>query len=151
HAGKPRTRPARAQRGRAADSGGAANSVSASRQLVANDCRTHCARSRVLPIAHANARVMPGTLILTNFAIVVIGASSGGVAAMRKLVAKLDPKSPAAYLVAMHVGPYYSRLASILSAAGPLPAEPAQQDGTIVPGRIFVPPPDHHLLLNRDG
>jgi hypothetical protein len=38
-------------------------------------------------MAHAALRVMPRTLILANFAIVVIGASVGGVAAMRKLVA----------------------------------------------------------------
>jgi len=88
---------------------------------------------------------------LTNFAIVVIGASSGGVAAMRQLVAKLDPKSPAAYFVVMHIGALHSRLASILSAAGPLPAAPAKRAGAIVPGRIFIAPPDYHLLINREG
>jgi two-component system chemotaxis response regulator CheB len=88
------------------------------------------------------------TLILTNFAIVVIGASVGGVAAMQKLVAGLDPKSPAAYFVVLHIGARESRLASILTAAGPLPAELAQDGGRIGPGRIFIAPPDQHLLLD---
>src|SRR5215475_8315165 len=67
--------------------------------------------------------VIPRTLILANFAIVVIGASVGGVAAMQKLVAGLDSRSPASYFVVVHIGPRESRLASILTAAGPLPAE----------------------------
>lgn len=86
---------------------------------------------------------------MNNFAIVVIGASVGGVTAMRKLVAKLDAQAPIAYFVVLHIGPRENRLASILSAAGPLPAEPARHGGAIVPGCIFIAPPDHHLLLDR--
>jgi len=92
--------------------------------------------------------VIPRTLILANFAIVVIGASVGGVAAMQKLVAGLDPRSPAAYFVVLHIGARESRLASILTAAGPLPAETAQDHQAVSPGRIFIAPSDRHLLLN---
>jgi two-component system chemotaxis response regulator CheB len=100
-------------------------------------------------MAHTEFRVMPRTLILTNFAVVVIGASAGGLEAMRKLVAKLDPKWPAAYFLAIHVGPNESRLAAILSTAGSLPVERARHGGAITPGRMFVAPPDRHLLLDR--
>jgi two-component system chemotaxis response regulator CheB len=92
---------------------------------------------------------MPRTLILTNFAIVVIGASAGGLEAMRKLVTKLDPKSPAAYFLAMHVGPNESMLASILNTGASLPVERARDGAAIASGRMFVAPPDHHLLLDR--
>src|SRR5262249_56764348 len=92
---------------------------------------------------------MPRTLILANFAIVVIGASVGGVAAMQKLVAGLDPNSPATYFVALHVGAHDGQLVSILSAAGPLPTEHARHGDAIRPGHIYVAPPDHHLLLER--
>jgi two-component system, chemotaxis family, protein-glutamate methylesterase/glutaminase len=86
---------------------------------------------------------------VTNFAIVVIGASAGGVPAMRKVVSRLDPEAPAAYFVAMHIGPSESRLPWILNAAGLLPAEAAQDGAAITPGRIFVAPPDHHLLIEH--
>lgn len=43
-----------------------------------------------------------------------------------------------------------SRLASILSRAGSLPARQASNGERIEPGRIYVPPPDRHLLL-EDG
>src|SRR5262249_22223768 len=109
----------------------------------------HFPSAGVVLTAHSEFRVMPRTLILSNFAVVVIGASAGGVEAMRKLVAKLDPKWPAAYFLAIHVGPNESRLAAILSAAGPLPVERARHGGSITPGRMFVAPPDHHLLLAR--
>ena len=59
---------------------------------------------------------------MNNFAIVVIGASVGGVTAMRKLVAKLDAQAPIAYFVVLHIGPRENRLASILSAAGLVPS-----------------------------
>jgi two-component system chemotaxis response regulator CheB len=113
--------------------------------------KAHFPKLRVVLTAHLALRVMPGTLILTNFAIVVIGASVGGVEAMRKLVARLDPEAPAAYFVALHVGPNESMLPSILNTAGLLPAQAARHGGAITPGRIFVAPADHHLLLEPAG
>src|SRR5262249_43568500 len=48
------------------------------------------------------------------------------------------------------IGARQSSLASILGAAGPLPAQQARQGDAIIPGRIFIAPPDHHLLITRD-
>jgi two-component system chemotaxis response regulator CheB len=42
-------------------------------------------------------------------------------------------------------------LAQILGRAGPLPAAPANDDDEIVPRRILVAAPDHHLLLSARG
>jgi two-component system chemotaxis response regulator CheB len=82
--------------------------------------------------------------------IVVVGASAGGIPALTALVAGLPADFPAALVVAVHIQPYaVSRLPEILTRAGPLPAAHAIHGAEIVPGRIYVAPPDRHLLVRR--
>jgi len=82
-----------------------------------------------------------------QFAIVVIGASLGGVEALQKLVAGLAPDMPAAFLAVQHVGANRSHLPELLSNVGSLPAFHAQSGDLIWPGRIYIAPPDHHLSV----
>jgi two-component system chemotaxis response regulator CheB len=82
--------------------------------------------------------------------IVVIGASAGGVSALRSLVASLPADFPAVVFVVLHVGAHASVLPAILAAAGPNVAAHARHGDPIRPGRILVAPPDHHLLLEDD-
>jgi two-component system chemotaxis response regulator CheB len=83
--------------------------------------------------------------------VVALGASAGGVEALRAVVAGLPPGYPGSVLVVLHVprdAP--SALASILDRSGPLPAAPAVDGERRKPGRIYVAPNDHHLLLLDD-
>lgn len=82
--------------------------------------------------------------------IVVVGASAGGVRALRELAAALPADFPAALCVVLHVGAFKSNLPELLEAVGPLPAAHAVTGEPLRPGRILVAPPDHHLLL-QDG
>jgi two-component system chemotaxis response regulator CheB len=83
--------------------------------------------------------------------VVAIGASAGGVEALRSLVGSLPADFPAAVLVTMHLAPASpSALARILDRAGPLPVVPAAHGAKLIPGSIHVAPPDHHLLT-EDG
>ena len=79
--------------------------------------------------------------------IVVIGASRGGVSAMRHLVSRLPEGFPAPVLVVLHIGDNPSILPQLLSRAGSLPARHAQDGQPLEDGVIFVAPPDHHLLI----
>jgi two-component system chemotaxis response regulator CheB len=88
-------------------------------------------------------------LILGQFAIMVIGASFGGVEALQKLAAGLPAGIPAALFVVQHIGNNPSQLPELLARVGPLPAVHAIQGQAVRPGRIYVAPPDHHLLLER--
>ena len=82
--------------------------------------------------------------------IVVVGTSAGGVEALTALVHELPPDLPAAAFVVLHVPPYaVSRLPQILNRSGPVPAAHAEHGDRIVPGRIYVAPPDRHLLVRR--
>jgi two-component system, chemotaxis family, protein-glutamate methylesterase/glutaminase len=83
--------------------------------------------------------------------IIVVGASAGGVEALRVLVGKLPGDLPAAVLVVLHVSPEHkSILPRILTGAGPLPAEHAKDGELLEPGRIYVAPPDRHMVVD-DG
>ena len=85
---------------------------------------------------------------MTHRDIVVIGASAGGIQALTTLVAGLPRDFPASLLVVVHIPPYaVSRLPEILSRSGPLPATHAQHGEVLEPGRIYVAPPDRHLLV----
>jgi len=54
-------------------------------------------------------------------------------------------------LTVLHLPPGgTSALADILDRAGPLPAAPARHGEPIEPGRVYVGPPDHHLLVQDD-
>jgi two-component system, chemotaxis family, protein-glutamate methylesterase/glutaminase len=79
---------------------------------------------------------------------VVVGASAGGVEALVRFVASLPPSFPAAVLVVLHVSATgTSVLASILARAGRLPVATAQDGEALAAGRLYVAPPDHHLLV----
>ncbi len=80
--------------------------------------------------------------------IVVVGTSAGGVEALRALVGGLPKDFPGAVFVVMHTAPDSPGvLAQILDRSGPLPASNAVNRERIAPGRVYVAPPDNHLLL----
>jgi two-component system chemotaxis response regulator CheB len=82
--------------------------------------------------------------------VVVIGASAGGVQPLKEVIGGLPPDLEAAVAVVLHVPATGSRLPKILSASGQLPATHATDGDELTPGRIYVAPPDRHLLLRGD-
>ncbi|WP_375445966.1 chemotaxis protein CheB [uncultured Fibrella sp.] len=83
--------------------------------------------------------------------IVVIGASAGGIYALRELVAALPADFPASLFVVQHVSADSpSRLPEILNYAGKLKAIHPTDGESIQQGYIYIAPPDHHLLLEHD-
>jgi two-component system chemotaxis response regulator CheB len=79
--------------------------------------------------------------------VVAIGASAGGIQVLLDLVQELPEDFAAAMLVVVHIGTRKSMLPQLLDRAGPLPAAFAQDGESIVPGRIYLAPPDLHLLV----
>jgi two-component system, chemotaxis family, protein-glutamate methylesterase/glutaminase len=83
--------------------------------------------------------------------IVVIGASAGGVEALQQLAHALPANLPAPVFVVLHVhARSKSVLPEILSSAGPLPAVHAVDGARIEDARIYIAPPDHHLIIERE-
>jgi len=80
--------------------------------------------------------------------IIVIGASSGGIEALRVLTGALSADLPASLFVVTHTAPESpALLAEILEHLGKLPATTAKDGEHIRPGTIYVAPPDRHLLV----
>lgn len=77
---------------------------------------------------------------------IVIGASAGGIEALKILVAQL----PASLFIVQHLFPTSrSTLPEILRRWGPLPARYATEGMRIELATMYVAPPDHHLLLSQ--
>lgn len=84
--------------------------------------------------------------------IVVIGASAGGIDALKILVAALPKNLKAAIFITLHVAPYSDGiLPEILGRAGVMSASNARDWEPIEHGRLYIAPPDYHLLFEKEG
>lgn len=80
--------------------------------------------------------------------IIVIGGSAGSIDALQTIVSGLPRDLPAAVCVVVHTAPYMpSRLPELLRRSGPLDAAAAVDGAPLERGRIYVAPPDTHLLI----
>lgn len=87
---------------------------------------------------------------MVNRDIIAIGASAGGVEALMKLAADLPANLPASIFIVQHVAPQYpSAMAELLARSGPLPVETAVDRPEFQKGRMYVAPPDRHLMIDR--
>lgn len=84
-------------------------------------------------------------------AIVVIGASAGGLDALARLIEQLPAGFPAAVFVVQHMAADATGdvLVEALGKRGNLICRHARDGETIESGRIYVSPSDHHLLVEK--
>ncbi|MGY1802369.1 chemotaxis protein CheB [Blastococcus sp. SYSU D00922] len=83
--------------------------------------------------------------------LVVVGASAGGVEALRQVLGGLPPDFPAAVLVVLHMpSSARSALPAILDRVCALPVRPAADGDRLEPGTVLVAVPDRHLMV-EDG
>ena len=86
-----------------------------------------------------------------DVSVIVIGTSAGGVQALKTLFRDLPGDLPAAILIVLHVNPMSaSHLPEILNSVGPLRAHHVEGPEPIEAGRVYVAPPNRHLVL-EDG
>jgi two-component system, chemotaxis family, protein-glutamate methylesterase/glutaminase len=83
--------------------------------------------------------------------IVVVGASAGGIQALKRLAAGLPEDFPASMFIVLHMASdRTSILPQILSKETKLPVTFAQEKEPIRAGHIFIAPPNYHLLIEQD-
>ncbi|NUR76213.1 MAG: chemotaxis protein CheB [Thermoleophilia bacterium] len=85
--------------------------------------------------------------------LVAIGASWGGLDALRTILHGLPPSLDAAVVVAQHRSPESHRTAfrDLLGAATSLRVCEAGDKDELRPGTVYLAPPDYHLLVDQGG
>jgi two-component system chemotaxis response regulator CheB len=83
--------------------------------------------------------------------IIVVGASMGGVEALRRLLSRLPADLPASLFVALHTADHHpDMLAQVLGNGSSLPVATAIEGERFSPGRVYLAPPDRHLIVGHD-
>jgi len=82
--------------------------------------------------------------------VIVIGASSGGVEILLGLASELPADFQAPVFVCIHTSPdFLNPLPDLLTNRGPLPAVHPLHGDRVLPGHIYIAPPDNHLLVRQ--
>ncbi len=82
------------------------------------------------------------------FPVVGIGASAGGIDAMRKLLPAIDPDCGMAFVVVQHLDPdHKSLLSEVLARGTPLPVATIVNDTEVEPNHIYVIPSGAGLTI----
>ena len=82
--------------------------------------------------------------------VVVVGGSAGAVDAVRTMLAGLPHDFDASVLVVIHIPPSSpARLAEILQRDCALEVRRATGDEPLQAGRVYIAPPDRHLVVKR--
>ena len=86
---------------------------------------------------------------MSQYDIVAIGASAGGLVALSTVLSGLSPDLPASVLVVQHLLPTReSKLAEILAKRCRIRVKEAELGDTILPSFVYIAPPNRHLLAS---
>lgn len=87
-----------------------------------------------------------------RFRLIVVGVSTGGVAALKLLLGGLPADFPLPLLVVSHISPEADDgLAVLLDACCPLRVKEADEREMASAGTAYLAPANYHLLVGRDG
>jgi two-component system chemotaxis response regulator CheB len=87
-----------------------------------------------------------------QFDIVAMAASAGGLAALSKVLSLLPGDFRVPVVIVEHLDPRRrSLMAEILSRRISLPATEAMAGEHLEPRRVYIAPPDNHLLIDSEG
>src|SRR5260370_8692275 len=86
------------------------------------------------------------------FEIVAVAASAGGLTALSTVLGGLPRTFGATIVAVQHLDPRHrSLMAEIIGRRSFLPVHQAVAGSHVQRGHVYLAPPDHHLLINRDG
>ncbi len=82
---------------------------------------------------------------------VVVGASAGGLYALKKLLPALPASFPCAMLIVQHMSPHSDNyMVRMLNELSSITVKEADEKEPIQPGTVYIAPPDYHLLVEAD-
>lgn len=87
-----------------------------------------------------------------RFRAIVLGVSTGGVDALKRLLSPLSEDFPLPLLVVIHMGADSGDgLARLLNELMPIEVKEADEGEIIRPGTVYLAPANYHLLLEPNG
>jgi two-component system chemotaxis response regulator CheB len=99
----------------------------------------------------AKARQRADAMLRTTEKVVAIGASTGGTEALRVLLEALPPDAPGIVIV-QHMPENFTRaFAQRLDTICRVSVKEAENNDTVLRGRVLIAPGNRHLLLKRSG
>jgi two-component system CheB/CheR fusion protein len=101
----------------------------------------------------SDAKQVPAnkSVVEDDFLIVGLGASAGGIQALKDFFAQVPKDSGIAYVVILHMSPAHeSRLAEVLQTAAQIPVTQVKHRIKVVPNHVYVIPPNQNLAMT-DG
>ncbi|MGI4869666.1 MAG: CheR family methyltransferase [Janthinobacterium lividum] len=86
-----------------------------------------------------------------GFLLVGLGASAGGIQALREFFQHVAEDSGIAYVVILHLSPDHdSQLAQVLQTVSCIPVMQVTEKVRIAPNHVYVVPPNRHLMMEDD-
>lgn len=83
-------------------------------------------------------------------AIIAIGASAGGIQAIRAVLEPLRTDLTCPVVIVLHLAPQYdSHAAEVLARTTHLTVQQARHNDLLQPGVVYIAPPDFHLNVNH--
>jgi two-component system chemotaxis response regulator CheB len=84
-----------------------------------------------------------------GYRLIVVGVSAGGLSALRTIMAGLPEDFPIPIVVVQHRSKDSELLCELLQECAPLVVGEANDKEPILPGHVYVGPPDYHLLVEH--
>jgi len=86
----------------------------------------------------------------SDFLVVGIGASAGGVQALQAFFRAVPKNSGIAYVVILHLSPDHdSKLTEVLQVVSPIPVTRVNEVTVVEPDHVYVVPPNQHLSMEE--
>ncbi|MGE5468807.1 MAG: chemotaxis protein CheB [Ignavibacteria bacterium] len=87
-----------------------------------------------------------------RFQAIVIGVSSGGVQALKRLLGDLPADFPLPVVIVQHISPDAGNgMAKLLDDLCDIRVKEADEHDPIQPATVYLAPPNYHLLVERNG
>lgn len=139
---------------------GGAGGLEASRRVIRAELvpaiRALCARKSASATARDKIptppKVSSAPATTARVDLLAIGASTGGPNALAEIFSALPGDLPVPIIVVQHMPPMFTQmLAERLSKNSKIPTVEAKSGMELEPGKAWVAPGDHHLVIVRDG
>lgn len=107
---------------------------------------------RITTPSSQGAGVQPSlSLSRTTNKVVAIGSSTGGTEALQRVLTRMPANSPGIVIV-QHMPEHFTRsFADRLNQLCAMEVKEAENNDSVVPGRVLIAPGNYHMLLRRSG